>query len=90
MNLQAVSRVVIRLRVLIAENKTAESSGELAVMAWTLADLADYLDTTAKLKLQGDPIIAELDACHDGVASFAYQRLAGLLNGLGHMWRSSN
>ena len=74
---QGVSRIIMRLRSLISKRESeGGSKEEVAALAWTLADLADYMDNKSKEKLESEPLLAELEHCYEEAASPAYHRLS--------------
>ena len=67
----------MRLRSLISkEGSQGGDKEEVATLAWTLADLADYMDIASKEKLESEPLLTELEHCYAGAASHAYHRLS--------------
>lgn len=65
----------MRLRELTSKADVKGGAEEVATLAWALADLADYLDNSSKMKLQDEPLIPVLEHCYGGAASYAHQRL---------------
>lgn len=65
----------MRLRELTSTADVKGGAEEVAVLAWALADLADYIDSSSKSKLQNEPLIPVLEYCYGGASSHAYHRL---------------
>lgn len=72
---QAVSRIVIRLRELTHREGSVAEAEELAVLAWALADLAEFVDDQMARKLRSDPLLPALETLYQGAGMYAYHRL---------------
>jgi len=73
----------MRLRELLAaeSSKTLAPCGEeVALLAWALADLAEYIDASTRVALRSEPLVPLLETCYGGTAAFAFQRLQESLN----------
>lgn len=74
-DLQAISRLIIRLRELTAQEGSVTQAEELAVLAWALADLSEFAGDSTLAKLRSEPVIPLLQTRYQGAAIYAYQRL---------------
>lgn len=72
---QATGRIVMRLRELLAAETSPPRAEEVALLAWALADLAEYADSASRVTLRSEPLIPMLETCHGEAAAFAFRRL---------------
>ena len=73
----------MRLRELTSREEGKESTDEVAILSWALADLIDCSDESTKLKLQSEPLMSQLQDCYGGAASYAHQRIVKSCDGYG-------
>ena len=72
----------MRLRELLSFDATSvppSHAQEVAVYAWTLADLLQFSSIKVVVQLRSEPMIDTLKTYEQGIAYFAYTRLMELL-----------